>query len=111
MKLTEKFFIGEDFHDQDSAADWMKDEGIEEIEVCLAVEEPIVNHRSIKEWAENFYHSNEERFTENGDTEMDEVQSALEQSLDVDKFNELCPKVWYGTSEYMTITLQDLTTN
>lgn len=51
---------------------------------------------------------NEERLPEDYDKTFEKLTKAFTESFDMEKFNQLSPKLWYPNGKKITITKQDL---
>lgn len=50
----------------------------------------------------------DERFPEDSDKVFEDIKKAIRQSIDVNKLNQLLPKLWYPNGKHSVLTKQDL---
>ena len=79
-------------------------------EVALSKLQPIIKDLDIDSIVEGLFEDNQDRFSEDYDIEEAEIKQALRQSIDFEKFKELCPKLHYVTKETAHILKKDLET-
>jgi hypothetical protein len=115
----EPFFIEENFYSK--VEDYLIDHELEkddvdklpddwEIKVNDAELQPIFVLKEdwvIDQIVENTDHF-EERFPEDSDKIFEDIKKAIKQSLDINKLNELLPKLWYPNGKEVSLTKQDL---
>lgn len=117
----EHFFVDENFyhaiedyiHDMSDGnnEEWVKslsdnwEQGIEfsQEEKVITVDDNLID--DITEW---LIDSNIERLPEDPDRICDKIKKALKESIDIKKFNDLMPEMWYPNDDSGKLTKKDL---
>ena len=83
--------------------DWELDVNESELQPIFTLSQEFITE-AILDRTDSF----DERFPEDSDRVFEDIKKAIKQSIDLDKLNELLPKLWYPNGKKATITKQDL---
>ncbi|OHB99886.1 MAG: hypothetical protein A2Z57_11220 [Planctomycetes bacterium RIFCSPHIGHO2_12_39_6] len=117
----EHFFVDENYydniedyiHDMGDGGDeeWVKslsDTWEQKIEFAQLEKLITVNDNLIDEISEFLIDANTERFPEDPDRICGKLNTALKESIDIDKLHLLMPEMWYPNDKFGKLTKQDL---
>ena len=86
----------------------LEDDWVETIEMTTLEKIFTVDKKSFDNIMEDLYETNIERFPEESDSIEAKIKKAFNESIDIDKFNNLLPSLYYPNGIKEVITKQDL---